>query len=102
MSPLVLYLLVAYGTFMTYLLSPTFGDDKKARTVFSALFYGTRKETLLESSLLLLIVFGGGGLAFILMDPLTAKTAVTAGLGWTSVASAGRTTYATGMRRDQS
>lgn len=100
MYTFLLYLLVAYGTFMTYVLSPTFGDDKKARTVLSTFFYGSREEQVVESWLLLLVVFGGAGLAFILVSPINPRMAVTAGLGWTSCVSAGRTTYATGIRRD--
>lgn len=94
-----LYLLVAFGTFMSHLYSPTFGSDAKVRLVFETLFFGDRKERILEACLLSFNVFAGAGLAFVLLEPNTARMAVTAGLGWTSAASIARAAYQTGIKK---
>lgn len=92
MDSFMLYLVVALGTFMSYLFTPTFGDSE-ARVVFERLFFGRKKHSRkLELFLLLVNVFGGAGVAYILLEPNTPKLAMTAGLGWTSVASIARST----------
>jgi uncharacterized membrane protein YbjE (DUF340 family) len=91
MNPYILYLVVAFGTFMSYIYSPTF-DDAEARLVFHRLFFGRKRQRALEFFLLLLNVFAGAGLAYLILEPTTTKLAVTAGLGWTSIASIVRTT----------
>ena len=84
-----LYLVVALGTFMSYLFSPTL-DQGEAKVVFKRLFYGQEKQRRLEWLFLWLVVFGGAAVAFFLVGPQDERMAVTSGLGWTSIASAAR------------
>ena len=89
MQNIALYLVVALGTFMSYIFTPTL-DQTEARVVFRRLFYGQKKQRRMEWLLLWVAVFGGGALAFFVVEPNTPRLAVTAGLGWTSVFSAMR------------
>lgn len=82
-----LYLVVALGTFMSYLFSPTL-DEAEARVVFKRLFYGKEKQKRLEWLILWLIVFGGAAVMFFAVGPENTKVAVTSGLGCSSIASA--------------
>ncbi|HEX6184743.1 MAG TPA: hypothetical protein VFZ44_12735 [Pyrinomonadaceae bacterium] len=91
MNPFMLYLVVALGTFMSYIHTPTF-EDAEARVVLNRLFFGRGKTRKLEWLVFILNVFAGAGVAYILLEPSTPKLAMVAGLGWTSVASIARTT----------
>ena len=82
-----LYLVVALGTFMSYLFSPTL-DEAEARVVFKRLFYGKEKQKRLEWLILWLIVFGGAAVMFFAVGAESTKVAVTSALGFSSIASA--------------
>lgn len=96
MAHFVIFLHVAFGAFMSYIFTPTLTKDKHARIILERLFSdeATAKEKAIESLLLMLVVFAGGYLAFVILEPSSAKNAVTAGLGWTSSASVARTSIA--------
>lgn len=104
MQELLLYVHVAFGAFMSYVFTPTLTKDQHFRVILESLVAGDKKERATEAALLLVSVFAGGYLAFVFMEPCTLKQAVTFGLGWTSVASIGRTSfgYAVASRSRQS